>query len=69
MSLLELFVSVDDFCQILLPFWQKKLIVDGSKKRCRTGQLSISEMTPALAAGASGCCHNRWLVIEGVGKI
>ena len=53
MSLLELFVSVDDFCQIFLPVWEKKLIADGSKKRHRTGQLSISEITPALAAGAS----------------
>jgi hypothetical protein len=53
MSLLELFVSVDDFCQIFLPVWEKKLIADGSRKRCRTGQLSISEITPALAAGAS----------------
>ncbi len=44
MSLLELFVSVDDFCQIFMPVWEKKLIADGSKKRCRTGQLSISEM-------------------------
>jgi len=44
MSLLELFVSVDDFCQIFLPVWEKKLISDGSKKRCRAGQLSISEI-------------------------
>ncbi len=44
MSLLELFVSVDDFCQIFLPVWEKKLISDGSKKRHRTGQLSISEI-------------------------
>lgn len=44
MSLLELFVSVDDFCQIFLPVWKRKLISDGSKKRCRSGQLSISEI-------------------------
>jgi hypothetical protein len=44
MSLLELFVSVDDFCQIFLPVWEKKLFADGSKKRHRTGQLSISEI-------------------------
>ena len=53
MSLLGLFVSVDDFCQIFLPVWEKKLIAEGSKKRHRTGQLSISKITPALAAGAS----------------
>ena len=44
MSLLELFVSVDDFCQIFLPVWEKKLFADGSKKRCRSGQLSMSEI-------------------------
>jgi hypothetical protein len=53
MSLLELFVDVDDFCQIFLPVWERKLFADGSKKRHRAGQLSTSEITPALAAGAS----------------
>jgi len=44
MSLLELFVSVDDFCQVFLPFWERKLIEEGSKKRRRAGQLSVSEI-------------------------
>src|SRR6266496_2125226 len=44
MSLLELFVSVDDFCQIFLPVWDAKLLAEGSKKRCRAGQLSMSEV-------------------------
>lgn len=44
MSLLELFVSVDDFCQVFLPFWERKLMEDGSKKRQRAGQLSVSEI-------------------------
>ncbi len=43
-SLLELFVSVDDFCQEFLPFWEQKLLQDGSKKRRRAGQLSVSEI-------------------------
>jgi hypothetical protein len=43
-SLLELFVSVDDFCQVFLPFWERKLLQDGSKKRRRAGELSISEV-------------------------
>lgn len=43
-SLLELFVSVDDFCQVFLPFWERKLMQDGSKKRRRAGELSVSEM-------------------------
>jgi hypothetical protein len=44
MSLLELFVSVDDFCQVFLPFWESKLLAEGSKKRCRNGQLRVSEI-------------------------
>jgi hypothetical protein len=43
-SLLELFVSVDDFCQVFLPFWERKLMQDGSKKRRRPGELSVSEI-------------------------
>jgi len=44
MSLLELFVRVDDFCQLFLPIREKQLISEGSKKRCRAGQLSLSEI-------------------------
>ena len=43
-SLLELFVQVDDFCQVFLPFWERKLLQDGSKKRRRAGELSVSEI-------------------------
>ena len=43
-SLLELFVSVDDFCQVFLPFWERKLMQDGSKKRRRAGELRVSEI-------------------------
>ena len=48
MSLLELFVSIDDFCQVFLPFWESKLLAAGNKKRCHTGQLRVIEITPAL---------------------
>jgi hypothetical protein len=44
MSLLELFVHVDDFCQVFLPKWKQRLLTDGSKKRLREGQLSLSEI-------------------------
>lgn len=47
-SLLELFVRVDDFCQVFLPFWESKLIQDGSKKRRRAGNLSVSEIMTIL---------------------
>lgn len=48
MSLLELFVSVDDFCQVFLPFWERKLLQDGSKKRRRAGEMSVSEIMTIL---------------------
>jgi transposase len=47
-SLLELFVSVDDFCQVFLPFWEQKLVQDGSKKRRRAGHLSVSEIVTII---------------------
>ena len=47
-SLLELFVSIDDFCQVFLPFWERKLMQDGSKKRRRAGQMSVSEIMTIL---------------------
>lgn len=47
-SLLELFISVDDFCQVFLPFWEQKLMQDGCKKRRRLGEMSISEIMTIL---------------------
>src|SRR5262245_6980408 len=47
-SLLELFVRVDDFCQVFLPSWERKLMQDGSKKRRHAGELSISEIMTIL---------------------
>jgi hypothetical protein len=44
MSLLELFVSVDDFCQVFLPVWEQKLLANGEKHRRRAGTLSASEV-------------------------
>lgn len=44
MSLLELFVDVDDFCQMFLPQWEQRLLTEGSKRRRRQGQLRVSEM-------------------------
>jgi hypothetical protein len=37
-------MDVDDFCQVFLPKWQKRLLGDGSKKRLRKGKLSMSEI-------------------------
>ena len=44
MSLLELFVDVDDFCKVFLPVWERALLQDGARKRCRKGQLTVSEI-------------------------
>lgn len=44
MSLLELFVNVDDFCQEFLPLWEQRLVSDGNIKLRRSGQLSTSEI-------------------------
>ena len=48
MSLLELCVSVDDFCQAFLPFWESKLLREDSRKRLRSGQLRVSEIMTIL---------------------
>lgn len=47
-SLLEIFVSVDDFCKVFIPEWNKRLISSGEKKRCRESKLSVSEVITLL---------------------
>jgi hypothetical protein len=44
MSLLELFCSVDDFCQAESPAWQQQPISSGIQRRQRAGDLSLSEI-------------------------
>ena len=44
MSLTELFCDVDDFCKVFLPIWEQKQFEEGSRKRLRKTQLSISEI-------------------------
>lgn len=48
MSLLELFVDVDDFCQVFLPQWEQRLLFEGNKHRRRQGQLRVSEVMTIL---------------------
>ena len=40
----ELFCLVDDFCQLYLPQWQTKLVIEGLKQRQRLCRLSVSEL-------------------------
>jgi hypothetical protein len=44
MSLLELFVNVDDFCKAFLPVWERSLLESGDRKRLRPGSLTVSEI-------------------------
>jgi hypothetical protein len=44
MSLLELFVDVDDFCKVFLPIWERSLLRDGTQRRLRKRQLTMSEI-------------------------
>jgi hypothetical protein len=44
MSLFGLFVDVDDFCQVFLPTWERSLLKDGTRKRLRKGNLTVSEI-------------------------
>lgn len=47
-SLVELFVSVDDFCMAFLPRYQKRLLSSGVIQRQRARSLSISEVMTIL---------------------
>jgi hypothetical protein len=48
MSLLELFIDVDDFWQVFCPIWRQQLLADGCIQRLREPQLSMSEMMTIL---------------------
>jgi transposase len=47
-SLLELFVNVDDFCQVFLPQLEQQMLTSGAIKRRRTRSLSVSEVMTIL---------------------
>jgi len=44
MCMLELFCSVDDFCQQFAPSWQRTLVASGQRKRLRPTQMYPSEL-------------------------
>jgi hypothetical protein len=48
MSLLELFIDVDDFWKVFFSVWKRQLLADGSIKRMREPQLSMSEIMTIL---------------------
>jgi len=47
-SLLELFCDVDDFCKVVLPIWQNRLLTSGAMQRRRKSSLSISAIMTIL---------------------
>jgi hypothetical protein len=49
-SLLALFVHVDDFCKVFLPFWNRQLLSCGARQRQRERSLSLSEIMTILIA-------------------
>jgi hypothetical protein len=48
MSLLELFIDVDDFWQVFDPIWKQQLLADGCIQRMRETKLSMSEVMTIL---------------------
>jgi transposase len=50
MSLEDLFCSVDDFCQIFEPQWERQLLGNGLLQRKRSRSLCLSEMMTILIA-------------------
>jgi transposase len=44
MSLLELFIDVDDFWQVFYPNWKQQMLISGNVQRMRRTQLSMSEI-------------------------
>ena len=44
MSLLELFCSIDDFCQSFEKHWHSELLESGLRQRRRQSQMALSEM-------------------------
>lgn len=48
MSVLELFCSVDDFCQSFEPLWHKRCLATGAKQRNRARELALSEIMTIL---------------------
>lgn len=48
MSLLELFCTVDDFCQAFEPKWHQMLVQDGKRRRRREPKLCLSERMTIL---------------------
>nr|WP_190320109.1 hypothetical protein [Candidatus Enterovibrio escacola] len=45
-----IFVDVDDFCQMVFPVWEDRLISSGIKQRNKPSRLSVSELMMIVIA-------------------
>ncbi|MEP8782010.1 IS982 family transposase, partial [Enterobacter ludwigii] len=43
-KLVEVFCDVDDFSAVFIPEWEKTLLTDGTRKRQRSGRMTMSEV-------------------------
>lgn len=43
-KLTEIYCDVDDFCKVFISEWEKSLLEDGTRKRQRSGRMSLSEV-------------------------
>lgn len=43
-KLTETYCYVDDFCKVFIPEWEKQRLDDGTRKRRRSGRMSMSEI-------------------------
>jgi len=41
-KLVEVFCDVDDFSAVFIPEWEKTLLTDGTRKRQRSGRMTMS---------------------------
>jgi hypothetical protein len=57
-SSVELFLDVDDFCKVFLPFWQRQPVASGLIQRQRSRSLSISEILTILIAFRQSRCRD-----------
>lgn len=47
-KIVELFIDVDDFCQVFMPQWQSYLLEQGQVKRTRACQMSMAEIMTVI---------------------
>jgi hypothetical protein len=57
-SLEELFCSVDDFCQVFEPQWQRQLLSHNLQVRNRKRSLCLSEIMTILIGFHQSCYRN-----------